>query len=98
MKEVTCNKCGRVHAALSAEEQLRLNLVHDQHYYCHNCGNIYTNFRPAVEADAPAGVTLQPIVECINFYPTKERMKQITDESEKFHRTATEKQLRDFSE
>ena len=63
MNEVTCNNCGWVHAGISPKEFLDLHAVHDQYLLCFNCGNYYTDFRPAVEADAPAGVTLQPILE-----------------------------------
>ena len=63
MKEVTCNQCGWVHAGLSAEEFLYLKPVHDQYLFCFNCGNSHEDFRPAVDADAPAGVTLQPIFD-----------------------------------
>jgi len=61
--EVTCNSCGWVHAGLSADAFLRLHPVHDQYLHCFNCNNSYKDFRPAVEADAPAGVTLQPILD-----------------------------------
>ena len=57
MTEVTCNKCGWVHMAIT-ESEGGLDCLK-----CHNCGNSYTDFRPAVEADAPAGVTLQPILD-----------------------------------
>ena len=63
MQEVTCNKCGWVHMGLTPDAYLNLSPVHDQYMNCWNCGNSYKDFRPAVEADAPAGVTLQPIME-----------------------------------
>ena len=58
MKEVTCNKCGWVHMALPIDQV-------PSHGYdvCFNCANTHKDFRSAVEADAPAGVTLQPILE-----------------------------------
>ena len=61
MKEVTCNKCGWVHMALSKDQM-------PSHSFdvCFNCGNTHKDFRLAVEADAPGGVTLQPIVEYNN--------------------------------
>jgi len=60
MNEVTCNKCGWVHMALP-EGTYAVDYVE-----CWNCGNSYKDFRLAVEADAPAGVTLQPILEYKN--------------------------------
>lgn len=60
MKEVTCNKCGWVHMAVSRHTMLINGIDNNT---CYNCGNSYTDFRDALESDALIGVTLQPILE-----------------------------------
>jgi len=61
MNEVTCNKCGWVHMGVPTD-------MCPTHGFdvCFNCGNTYKDFRPAIDSDAPAGVTLQPILEYKN--------------------------------
>lgn len=63
MKEVTCNKCGRVHVTLSVFqcEATNMDLRH-----CQFCGNSYENFRDSVDGDCPDGATLNAIREFTN--------------------------------
>jgi len=57
MIEVTCNKCGKVHFLIKGDGKS------DAYKKCTACGNSYKDFRPAVEADAPAGCTINPILD-----------------------------------
>lgn len=72
-----CPRCGWLHFAVSAEsarqqvadanahlrslgEPERASL--DSYMHCFHCGDDTACFLPAVESDAPSGVTIQPVV------------------------------------
>lgn len=74
---VKCPRCGWLHFAVSAEsarqqvadanahlrslgEPERASL--DSYMHCFRCGEDTAGFLPAVESDAPSGVTIQPVV------------------------------------
>lgn len=63
VKEVTCNKCGRVHVAISRDQMIDQGLSESNVDHCFGCGNYYTNFCLAKEEDAPVGVTLTTILD-----------------------------------
>lgn len=63
MKEVTCNKCGRVHVAIPRSQMIEQNISESDIDHCFGCGNYYTNFRLAKDEDAPIGVTLQAVLD-----------------------------------
>jgi len=57
MVEVTCNKCGKVHFLI------KIQAGSTAYEKCTGCGNTYKDFRPAKDADAPRGCTINPILD-----------------------------------
>lgn len=58
----TCNRCGRVHRAVTFEYALNHSSNFDMIYKCFECGNSWEDFHDTHEHECPVGVTLTEIL------------------------------------